>query len=153
MLHNDRLFPTDPATRSVARALYASVQNLPIVSPHGHTDPRWFAENHFFPDPAQLFVTNDHYVFRMLYSQGVPLEEIGVTGIDGVPFEVDPRQVWRRLAEHYRAFAGTPTRLWLDYSFETLFGLTERLSPGNADHHYDVIAEALRRSEFRPRAM
>ena len=89
----------------------------------------------------------------MLYSQGVRLEEIGMSGIEGVPLEVDPRQIWRRLAEHYRAFAGTPTRLWLDYSFETLFGLIERLSPGNADHHYDVIAEALQLPEFRPRAM
>jgi glucuronate isomerase len=153
MLHEDRLLPTDPATRAIARRLYAGVQGLPIVSPHGHTDPRWFAENHVFPDPAQLFVTTDHYVFRMLYSQGVPLEDVGVRGIDGAASEVDPRQVWRRLAEHYRAFAGTPTRLWLDYSFETLFGLTERLSPDNADHHYDVIAESLQRPEFRPRAM
>jgi glucuronate isomerase len=153
MLHDDRLFPANPATRAVARALYAGVRDLPIVSPHGHTDPRWFAENQFFPDPAQLFITNDHYVLRMLYSRGVPLEDIGVSRIDGVPVKIDPRRIWRRLAEHYRAFAGTPTRLWLDYSFETVFGLTELLSPDNADHHYDVIAEALRRPEFRARAL
>ncbi len=105
------------------------------------------------PRSVKLFVTNDHYVFRMLYSQGVPLEDIGVTRIDGVPAKTDPRRIWRRLAEHYRAFAGTPTRLWLDYSFETVFGLTEPLSPDNADHHYDVIDESLRRPEFRPREM
>jgi glucuronate isomerase len=153
MLHEDRLFPTDPATRAIARRLYSSVRDLPIVSPHGHTDPRWFAENLPFADPAQLFVTPDHYVFRMLYSQGVPLEDLGVPRVDGGPIETDPRRVWRLFAKHYPLFAGTPTRLWLDHAFETLFGLEERLSADNADAHYDTIAAALQRPEFRPRAL
>src|ERR1700722_5673656 len=153
MLHEDRLFPTDPATRTIARRLYQDVRALPIVSPHGHTDPRWFAENLPFADPAQLFVTPDHYVFRMLYSQGVPLEDLGVPRSDGGPIETDPRKVWRLFAQHYRLFAGTPTRLWLDHAFETLFGLGERLCTANADSHYDRIAEALQRPEFLPRAL
>jgi len=153
VLNDDRLFPTDPTTRAIARRLFTEVRALPIISPHGHTDPRWFAENQAFPDPARLFVTPDHYVFRMLYSQGVPLEDLGVPRVDGGPVETDGRKIWRRFAEHYRLFAGTPTRLWLDHSFETLFGLVERLSPANADRHYDVIADALQRPEFRPRAL
>lgn len=153
MLHEDRLFPVDPDSRAIARRLYEAVRGLPIVSPHGHTDPRWFAENLPFADPAQLFVTPDHYVFRMLYSQGVPLEDLGVPRADGGPVETDPRRVWRLFAQHYRLFAGTPTRLWLDHAFETLFGLGERLCAANADRHYDVIAAALQRPEFRPRAL
>ena len=152
-MNDDRLFPTDPATRAIARRLFDTVRALPIVSPHGHTDPRWFAENEAFPDPARLFVTPDHYVFRMLYSQGVPLEDLGVPRVDGGPVETDGRKIWRRFAEHYRLFAGTPTRLWLDHSFEALFGLGERLSPANADRYYDAIADALQRPEFRPRAL
>jgi len=153
MLNDERLFPADPTIRAIARRLFTEVRNLPIISPHGHTDPRWFAENEAFPDPAQLFVTPDHYVFRMLYSQGVALEDLGVPRVDGGPVETDGRKIWRRFAEHYRLFAGTPTRLWLDHSFEMLFGLAERLSPANADRHYDVIADALERPEFRPRAL
>ncbi len=153
MLNDDRLFPLDPTARALARKLYASVRGLPIVSPHGHTDPRWFAENEPFADPAQLFVTPDHYVFRMLYSQGVALEDLGVAPLDGGSYETDPRRIWRRFAEHYRLFPGTPSRLWLDHAFETVFGLEGRLSASNADHHYDVIAEALQRPEFRPRAL
>ena len=153
MLHEDRLFPIEANARSIARRLYAAVRDLPIISPHGHTDPRWYAENQAFPNPAELFVTPDHYVFRMLYSQGVPLEDLGVPRADGGPIERDPRRIWRRFAEHYRLFAGTPTRMWLDHSFETLFGLTERLSPGNADKFYDVIADALQRPDYRPRAL
>ena len=145
MMNDDRLFPAEPTTRAIARRLFQDVRKLPIISPHGHTDPRWFAENPPFPNPAQLFVTPDHYVFRMLYSQGVALEDLGVPRVDGGPVEVDPRRIWRLFAEHYRFFAGTPTRLWLDHSFENLFGLTERLSPANADRYYDVIAEALQR--------
>ena len=152
-LHPDRLFPADPATRDCARRLYSAVKDLPIISPHGHTDPRWYAENLPFPNPASLFVVPDHYVFRMLYSQGVRLEDLGIRRRDGAPVETDPRRIWRRFAEHWHLFRGTPTRIWLEYAFETLFGLDERLSPATADRFYDTIATALERPEFRPRAL
>ena len=125
----------------------------PILSPHGHTDPRWYAENRPFPDPAQLFVVPDHYVFRMLYSQGVPLDALGVPRRDGGATETDGRRIWRLFAAHYPLFRGTPTRLWLDHALETLFGIEERLSAGNADAVYDRIAQALSRPEYRPRAL
>jgi glucuronate isomerase len=153
MLHEDRLFPSDPRQRSIAQALYANVRNLPIVSPHGHTNPQWFAQNKPFENPAELFVTPDHYIYRMLYSQGVKLEDLGLRRLDGGSVETDPRQIWRRFAQHYYLFRGTPTRLWIDHAFETLFGLTERLSTSNADHHYDVIDAALKSPAFAPRAL
>ncbi|HEV2560382.1 MAG TPA: glucuronate isomerase [Microvirga sp.] len=153
LIHEDRLFPADPATRTVARRLYEAVRDRPIVSPHGHTDPRWYAENRPFTDPAQLFVVPDHYVFRMLYSQGVRLEDLGVPRRDGAPVEADGRAIWRRFAEHYHLFRGTPTRLWLDHAFATLFGFERRLGPETADHYYDTVAEALARPEYRPRAL
>ena len=153
LVADDLLFPADAATRSVARELFAAIKNLPIVSPHGHTDPRWYAENEPFPDPAQLLVVPDHYIFRMLFSQGVRLEDLGVPTLDGSPVETDGRTIWRRFAEHYYLFRGTPTRAWLDYTFQNLFGLTELLGPENADNHYDTIADHLKRDAFRPRAL
>ena len=150
---DDLLFPPDATTRSVARELFAGIKNLPIVSPHGHTDPRWYAENELFPDPARLLVVPDHYIFRMLFSQGVRLEDLGVPTLDGSPVETDGRTIWRRFAEHYYLFRGTPTRAWLDYTFQNLFGLTELLGPENADNHYDTIADHLKRDAFRPRAL
>src|SRR5262245_39572404 len=153
LIHEDRLFPPDSDTRSVARRLYASVRDLPIVSPHGHTDPRWYAYDEPFSDPAALFVTPDHYIFRMLYSQGVRLEELGIPAKDGSPVERDPRAVWRRFASHYHLFRGTPTRLWLDHVFATLFGFEDRLSADTADVYFDRISEALAKPEFRPRAL
>ncbi len=153
LVADDLLFPPDAATRSVARDLFAGVKRLPIVSPHGHTDPRWYAENEPFPDPAQLLVVPDHYIFRMLFSQGVRLEDLGVPTLDGSPVETDGRTIWRRFAKHYYLFRGTPTRAWLDYTFQNLFGLSELLGPANADNHYDTIADHLRRDEFRPRAL
>ncbi len=153
LLHADRLFPTDIASRTLARRLYAEVENLPIVSPHGHTDPRWYADNAPFPDPARLFVTPDHYIFRMLYSQGVPLEDLGIARKDGGRIETDARTIWRRFAQHYHLFRGTPTRLWLDHAFSTLFGLEFRLTAGTADHYFDRISECLAKPEFLPRAL
>ncbi|HYF54539.1 MAG TPA: glucuronate isomerase [Salinarimonas sp.] len=153
LIHPDRLFPADPATRGVARALYETVRDLPIVSPHGHTDPRWYAEDQPFPDPATLFVVPDHYVFRMLYSQGVRLEDLGIRRRDGEPVETDPRAIWRRFAANWHLFRGTPTRLWLDHAFATLFGIDVPLSAATADLVYDTIDAALRRPEYRPRAL
>jgi glucuronate isomerase len=152
-LDDDRLFPAEPSVRATARRLYDAVRTLPIVSPHGHTDPRWFAEDQPFPDPAQLFVTPDHYVFRMLCSQGIPLEDLGVPRVDGGPVETDPRAIWRLFASHYHLFRGTPSRLWLDHAFSTVFGWNDRLCAANADAAYDHIAACLSRPEFRPRAL
>jgi glucuronate isomerase len=149
LLHEDRLFPADPDSRAIARRLYASVAGLPIVSPHGHTQAAWFARNAPFPNPAKLFVQPDHYIYRMLYSQGISLEDLEI----GVEEMREPRRVWRIFAEHYFLFRGTPSRLWLDYAFETLFGMEERLCEKNADRYYDIIDEKLRTAEFLPRAL
>ena len=153
ILDENRLFPADSETRSVAVKLYETVRDLPIISPHGHTDPRWFAENEAFANPAALLIQPDHYIFRMLYSQGISLKSLGIPSLDGVSASVDPKEVWRIFAKNYYLFRGTPTRLWLDYSLENQFGLTKRLSSENADEYYEVIAKKLQTPEFRPRAL
>ena len=152
-LNPDRLFPSDPATRDVARRLYAEIKDLPIVSPHGHTDPSWFAENQNWANPAELLITPDHYVFRMLFSQGVALEDLGVPRADGGPVETDPRKIWRLFAERYHLFRGTPSRMWHDWVYSEVFGIDVRLSAETADHYYDIIDAALKTEAFKPRAL
>lgn len=149
LIHEDRLFPADPVTRGIAKRLYSEIRDLPLICPHGHTQAVWFAENQPFADPAKLFVQPDHYIFRMLYSQGVSLDDLEI----GAAELRNPRRVWRIFAEHYYLFRGTPTRLWLDFAFHELFGLDERLSGATADLYFDVIAERLRTPEFLPRAL
>ena len=153
LMDEDRLFPLEGRARDLARALYAEIRDLPILSPHGHTDPRWYAEDAAFPDPAQLFVTPDHYVFRMLCSKGVSLTDLGVPRADGGAVETDGRKIWRLFASHYALFAGTPSRMWLDHSFQHVFGIDRRLSAETADWYYDHIADCLARPECRPRAL
>lgn len=153
LLDPDRLFPLEGRARDLARALYEGVKDLPIVSPHGHTDPRWYATDAPFPDPAQLFVTPDHYVFRMLHSQGIPLESLGVPRIDGGETETDGRKIWRIFAANYPLFRGTPSRLWLDHAFQEVLGLTSPICAATADATYDFIADKLLQPEFRPRAL
>ena len=149
LIHPHSLFPAEPSTRKIAKALYEQVRALPIVSPHGHTRAEWFAGNLPFPDPATLFVQPDHYIFRMLYSQRISLEDLEI----GQPELKDPRKVWRIFASHYYLFRGTPTRMWLDYAFQELFGLGDRLSEKTADRHFDAISEKLRKPQFLPRAL
>ncbi|MEP6784445.1 MAG: glucuronate isomerase, partial [Sphingomonadales bacterium] len=147
-LHPDRLFPADPATRALARSLHASIRDLPILSPHGHTDPAWFASNEPFGNASDLLLVPDHYVFRMLYSQGIPLDVLGVGNPD-----YDARAAWRIFAAHYHFFRGTPSRLWLDWVFAEAFGMDVRLDAETADRYYDTITEALATDAFRPRAL
>jgi glucuronate isomerase len=152
-LNPDRLFSSEPTQRALARALYATVHDLPIVSPHGHTDPQWYADNAPFTNASALFITPDHYVFRMLYSQGVQLEALGIPRRDGVPVERDARKIWHTFASRYHLFRGTPTRIWLDHAFHEIFGVRERLSEESADRIFDQINAALARPEFRPRTL
>ncbi len=152
-LHPDRLFPADPSVRGIARSLYAGVRDPPIISPHGHTDPSWFALNEPFENPSALFIEPDHYVFRMLYSQGIALDRLGIPDVNGVRPDVDPRDAWAIFAANYHLFRGTPSRMWLDWVFSEAFGIDVALSPDTASLYYDTIDAALATPTFRPRAL
>ena len=111
LLDPDRLFSAEPSQRDIARSLYAGIKDLPIVSPHGHTDPAWFADNECFTDATSLLLIPDHYLFRMLYSQGISLESLGVQPVDGGWVETDMRKIWHVLAANYHLLRGTPSAI------------------------------------------
>jgi len=144
VLHEDRFFDPDPAVRRVARELYEETRRLPIVSPHGHVDPRILATNEPFAEPAALIVQPDHYILRMLYSRGIPLERL---------LQGEPRAVWRLFAEQYFLFRGTPTGAWLDHELHEVLGVSAPLSAETAERSYDEIMERLAGPDFRPRAL
>ncbi len=144
----------DPANRDVALRLYQQVRDLPLVCPHGHVDPVLFAEPDYrFGSPSELFITPDHYVFRMLHSQGIALESLGIPRMDGGPVEADPRKIWQLFADNYHLFRGTPTGSWIDYSLYFVFGVQEKLTGAGAQAIYDHVEGCLQRPEFRPRAL
>jgi len=154
MIHADRFFFPDPTTRRLARELYEYVVALPLVCPHGHVDPRLFSDPAAtFGSPADLFIIPDHYVTRMLYSQGIPLESLGVPRVDGGAVETDHRKIWKLFCENFHLFRGTPSGIWLAHELSEVFGITEKLSAANADRLYDAISEKLGSPEFAPRAL
>jgi glucuronate isomerase len=153
VLSEDRFFDADPGVRSVARTLYEETRDLPLVCPHGHVDPRILAEDSPFPEPTALIIIPDHYIFRMLYSRGIPLESLGIATRDRTPVETDPRKIWQIFGEHYYLFRGTPTGVWLDYELYYLFEVREKLTGETAQRIYDQISEKLESPEFRPRAL
>jgi len=157
-LHPERLFSSDKNVAKVAKALYEEIYDLPIISPHGHTDPRWFAENGNFGNATELLIKPDHYVFRMLYSQGITLETLGIPqrgeqAVRGEAESVDPEAIWQLFAEHYYLFAGTPSGYWLDATFSQVFGFKEKLNSANASMYYDEIGKQLASDAFKPRAL
>jgi len=152
-LEEDRFFDPDPATRRVARAIYDETRGLPLLCPHGHVDAAVLAENRPFPEPTALLIVPDHYIFRMLYSRGVPLERLGIPRSDGTRADVDPREVWQAFAEYWYLFRGTPTGAWLDQELYELFDVRVKLDGGTAREIYDQILEKLRSPEFLPRTL
>ncbi|MCW3159047.1 glucuronate isomerase [Micropruina sonneratiae] len=153
-LNPDRALPADPVIREIARELYATTRDLPIVSMHGHVPVEWFAQDTHFGDPAQLLVVPDHYLLRMLVSQGVSLPELGVGSLEGsLPAEADPRAIWRRFCAGWKHFRGTPTRFWMETVLVEIFGVTQRPGPDTADAIYDQVQSAIDDPAFRPRAL
>ncbi|MEM0962920.1 MAG: glucuronate isomerase [Bacteroidota bacterium] len=152
-LHPDRLLPADASERTAARAVYEATVGLPIVSPHGHVEPGLLVENRPFPEPTELLVTPDHYVFRMLHSQGISLDALGIPHADGSRQRVAPREVWRTFCTHWYLFAGTPTRAWMEYVLYEVFGVRSQPHTTTADRIYDHVAERLASPEYRPRAL
>jgi glucuronate isomerase len=148
----DRFFDPEPSQLKVARELYKDIAQAPIVSPHGHVDPHLFVdENASFGTPADLLIIPDHYVYRMLFSHGVPLEALGVPRLDGKPVENDHRKIWQIFADHFYLFRGTPTGVWLAHELHIVLGICEKLTPQNAQSIYDQIVEKLNSPDFRPR--
>lgn len=150
-LDPDRLLPTDPSTRDIARRLYGATAQLPIISPHGHVPPEWLADDVPFADPTSLLISPDHYVFRLLHAQGVPLGDLGVGGT--VLDARGARRAWRLFCENWAAFRGTSSKFWLESVLADVFGVTERPSARTADSIYDQVAAALATPELRPRAL
>jgi glucuronate isomerase len=151
-LRPDRYFDPEPNVKAVAQALYRQVSEAPLICPHGHVDPRMFADpDYSFGTPTELLLIPDHYVFRMLYSQGIPLENLGIPRRDGGPIEKDHRKVWQVFADHFYLFRGTPTGVWLADELRNVFGIEEKLSGQNAQSIYDQIEAKLNLPEFRPR--
>jgi glucuronate isomerase len=153
ILDENRFFDSDPVIRNLAKELYDGVKDLPIIGPHGHVDPSIFSENRPFPDPTELILIPDHYVFRMLYSQGIPLQSLGIQSIDGSETETDHRKIWKLFGEHYYLFAGTPTGVWLDHELHDVLGIKEKLTGETALRIYDQIDERLKSPEFLPRTL
>ncbi len=153
-LPDDRFFGPDAAQKAIAQRLYATIRDLPLICPHGHVDPRLFADaNYRFGTPVDLLLIPDHYVFRMLYSQGIRLENLGIPRLDGAPVETDHRNIWQTFAEHFYLFRGTPTGVWLNQEFYEVFGVRQQLDGDNAQEVYNQIAEKLAAPEMQPRRL
>jgi glucuronate isomerase len=153
ILHEDRFFSAVENIRNYAREIYISVKDMPIISPHGHVDPSIFAENKPFPNPTELIFIPDHYLFRMIYSMGIPMESLGIPTVDDSEVESDPKKIWQIFADHYYLFQGTPSGAWLDYEFNIVFGIKEKLNGSNALKIYDEIQEKINSPEFLPRTL
>jgi glucuronate isomerase len=154
LLPQDRYFSSEPGQREVALGLYNLVAKCPLVCPHGHVDPRMFADpDYSFGTPTNLLLIPDHYVFRMLYSQGIRLESLGIPRLDGSPVETDHRNIWQIFAEHFYLFRGTPTGMWWAHELHDVFGVRDKLNGDSAQHIYDQIDACLKSHEFRPRRL
>src|SRR5579875_2036774 len=150
----ERYFSPEPAVHRMASYLYADVKKLPLICPHGHVDPALFASDDYqWGTPVDLLIIPDHYIFRMLYSQGIALEELGIARRDRVAVEKDHRKIWQVVCDHWYLFRGTPSSVWLRDELRDIFGIEEKINTQNAQRIYDVLSEKLGSAEFRPRRL
>lgn len=153
VLNPDRFFDPEPSVRKLARELYEEVKDLPLVCPHGHVEPELLSQNKPFPNPAELFLTPDHYLFRMMYSQGISMESLGIPMKDGSRSETSGLKIWKKFAKNFHLFVGTPSALWLNQELAEVFGIDEKLDQDSSTRIYDKIQEKLQSAEFLPRAL
>ena len=140
--------------KTFAQELYNTTKNTPLICPHGHVDPALFSDPAYrFGSPVDLLIIPDHYVFRMLYSQGIRLEQLGIARLDGQPVETDHRKIWQLFAENFYLFRGTPTGVWLHNELKDVFGIDEKLSAKNANEIYDALVAKLQEDAFQPRKL
>lgn len=138
----------------LARELYQQMSAFPILAPHGHVNPALLAENLPFPDPVALLITPDHYITRMLASQGIGYEELDIpTQPGGVQLGIDPENVWKILATNWRAFAGTPSRIWFEEILTEIFHIEIPFNSENAEKIYHQVSKVLADSEFLPQKL
>jgi glucuronate isomerase len=153
-LQENRYFSPDPRQGALAGYIFNLVRDLPLICPHGHVDPHLFSDpDYSFGSPVDLLIVPDHYIFRMLYSQGIHLESLGIPAKGNIPVEKDNRKIWQIFADHFYLFRGTPTGSWLNHEFYTVFNIREKLNSKSAQKIYDQIADKLATSELRPRKM
>ncbi|HEY0755242.1 MAG TPA: glucuronate isomerase [Ktedonobacteraceae bacterium] len=151
---DERYFSSDAVQRSIAYGLYKQTRNLPLLCPHGHVDPRILAEeSHTWGSPVDLLIIPDHYIFRMLYSQGISLEALGIPRRDEQPVEQDHRKIWQLFCDHWSLFRGTPTSLWLRDELREIFGIETKLTSASAQEIYTALTERLSQPEFQPRRL
>ncbi len=150
----DRYFSPDPAQRKIAQELFQTVKDMPLICPHGHVDQRLFADpNYQFGSPVELFIIPDHYIFRMMYSQGIPLESLGIPRKDGGATEQDHRKIWQTICDHWHLMRATPTYIWMRDELRDVFGIDEKMNSANAQTIYSTIETKLGQPEFKPRAL
>lgn len=153
MLNEYRFFDTNQHVRETAYGLYREVKHLPLYCPHGHVDPALFSENLPFKNPTELFIKPDHYVFRLLYSQGISLERLGIHPLDGAASETDDKQIWKLFAEHFYLFSGTPTGVWFQYELAEVFGIRKKLNANTAEEIWNDLEAKLHTKKFLPRTL
>ncbi len=153
LLNDYRYFDSDVKIREIAYELYNNVRDLPIISPHGHVEPKLLANNEPFPDPTELIIIPDHYIYRMLYSQGISLEALGIPTSNGSEVETDHKKIWQIFADNFYLFRGTPSGVWLTNELSNVFGITEKLNSENGLKIYDIMNEKLQTKEFLPRTL
>jgi len=134
----------DTENLPLARTIYAEMRKYPILSPHGHVDAGMILANKNFADPVALLMAPDHYILRMLHSQGVKYEDLAKNS---------PEENWKVLADNWKLFRSTPSRIWFQEILATLFDVSEILAPENAAKIYAQINTKLQSPEFKPQAL
>lgn len=129
-----------------AKAIYhGCAKELPIIDYHCHLNPKEIFENKRFSNIYEVWLSGDHYKWRIMRSNGV--DEKYITG------NASPREKFQKFAEALPKAIGNPIYHWCHLELKNYFGFDGVLNGDTADEVWDICEKKLAEENMSARGL
>ncbi|WOC31367.1 MULTISPECIES: glucuronate isomerase [Caproicibacterium] len=110
-------------------------EKAPIFDYHCHLSPAEILENKTYRNLTEVWLSGDHYKWRLMRAAGVP--EAYITG------NADPYDKFLQFSKTVPRCAGNPMYHWTQLELKRYFGIDDLLNPENAPRIWERSGEQL----------
>ena len=132
-------------TQTAEKLYHGCAAKMPIIDYHCHVSPKEIYEDKRFENITEVWLSGDHYKWRLMRSNGV--DEYYITG------NADPREKFRKFAEMLPLAIGNPMYHWCHLELKNYFGYDGLLNGSTADEVYDLCTEKLKNESMSVRGL
>ncbi len=131
---------------STAKKLYHEyAQGMPIYDYHCHIDAKDIYEDRRFENITDIWLSGDHYKWRIMRSNGV--SEYYITG------DAPAKEKFKKFAEALPRCIGNPMYHWCHLELKNYFGYEGALNGKTADTVWDITEKKLKEDTFGARGL